>query len=87
MENNFETEFYDVVIDAKSFEDLRGSGWNVQMSKTAQEPLDEYDKTKLIEELKNNLAKAKIRRVKEEREIYSKKQNKTLIHILSMING
>ena len=59
MEEKFEAKFYDVVIDAKSFEDLGDSGWNVLLSQKAQEQLDEKAKTELIEELKKELAKAK----------------------------
>ena len=59
MEETLEAKFYDVVVDAKSFEDLGDSGWNVQLSKTAQEPLDEENKKKVIEELQNKFAKAK----------------------------
>ena len=59
MEETIEAKFYDVVVDAKSFEDLGDSGWNVQLSKTAKEPLDEENKKKVIEELQNKFAKAK----------------------------
>ena len=52
-------QFYDVVIDTKSFEDLGSSGWNVQMSKAAQELLDEYDKKKVIEELQQAIKSSK----------------------------
>ena len=59
MEETIEAKFYDVVIDAKSFEDLGDSGWNVQVSQTAQEPLDEENKKQLLEELKKKCAGAK----------------------------
>ena len=42
---------YDVVIDAKSFEDLSDSGWHVRLSKESQEQLDDKTKKQLIEEL------------------------------------
>ena len=46
--------FYDVVIDGKSFEDLGDSGWNVQMSKTAQRLLNEEDRERLIRYVEEN---------------------------------
>ena len=57
------------------------------MSKTAQKLLDEQTKRKVIEELKNDLTKAKKKLIKRKERYNSKKQNKTFIHILSMING
>ena len=59
MEENFEAKFYDVVIDAKSFEDLGDSGWNVQVSKVAQEPLDENNKKQLVDELQKPIKSSK----------------------------
>ena len=52
-------QFYDVVIDTKSFEDLGDSGWNVLMSKAAQEPLDDQNKQKVIEELQQAIKSSK----------------------------
>ena len=68
MEEKIDAKFYDVVIDAKSFEDLGDRGWEVLLSNAAQEPLDENEKTKIIEELKNDVAKAKKKADKAERE-------------------
>ena len=55
MEQSFEATFYDIIIDAKSFEDLGGLGWNVQVSKKAQEPLDDESKKQLIAELQKKV--------------------------------
>ena len=68
MEEKIDAKFYDVVIDAKSFEDLGDSGWEVLLSKAAQEPLDENEKTQMIEDLKKDVAKAKKKADKAERE-------------------
>ena len=68
MDINFEAFFYDVVIDAKSFEDLGDSGWNVLLSRTAREQLDEKAKTELIEELKKECVRARKKADKAERE-------------------
>ena len=64
MEKNFEANFYDVIIDAKSFEDLGDSGWNVQVSKTSQEPLDDETRKQFIEELQKPIKNSK--RIKDE---------------------
>jgi hypothetical protein len=61
-------QFYDVVIDAKTFEDLNDSGWNVQMSKTAQRLLNEEDRERLIKELQKDVDKAKTKKEKAESE-------------------
>ena len=66
MEENFEAKFYDVVIDAKSFEDLGDLGWNVQVSKAAQEPLDGENKKQFIEELQKPIKSSK--RIKDPQE-------------------
>ena len=71
MEKKIEAQFYDVVIDAKSFEDLGESGWEVLKSQTAQEPLDEDNKTKLLEESKKELA-TKSKKKKEDKALLEK---------------
>ena len=59
MEENYEAKFYDTVIDAKSFEDLGDSGWNIMLSKTAQEPLNKEERIQLIDELQKPFKSSK----------------------------
>ena len=74
MSENFEAQFYDIVIDAKSFEDLGDSGWNVQVSETARQQLDEEEKKNLLELMQKD-AKSKTKKGKKNKEESSCEQS------------